>query len=191
MQLTLTRWLDCNMGATSSTSVVRIGDWEHEFCWMDAEDFQESTRGWINFAPMARKSTCEIRSTYDAAFFWRPQADTCGRRQSFVDFKLGVAFKYKKFILWQDFEFDVNKQLSRPDRSPYIYKTFLYNMTICEWNITSIISEWSIDINPQSKTTPSSTSSMTPSSSPSPSSSKSSSSSPVASAAFVRRSVQR
>ena len=62
---------------------------------------------------MARKSTCEIRSTYDAAFFWRPQADACGRRQSFV-------------------EFDVNKQLSRPDRSPYIYKTFLYNMTICE-----------------------------------------------------------
>ena len=29
-----------NMGASNSTSVVRIGDWEHEFCWMDAEDNQ-------------------------------------------------------------------------------------------------------------------------------------------------------
>ena len=40
------------------------------------------------------------------------QGGPCGRGQPFVDFKFGVAFWYKKFILRQNFEFDVNRQCS-------------------------------------------------------------------------------
>ena len=60
------------------------------------------------------------------------------RRQPFVDFQLGVAFYYKKFILWRNFELDVNQQCSAT-RWATLYIRMSMRLNLIEFPLTQVL----------------------------------------------------